>query len=195
MEEEWRDVVGYEGLYQVSNLGRVRSIAQGIGRRKRVLTPCKTKWGYLQNVLTDDKGKQHHESVHKLVGLAYISIPEELKHLLGTRYLQINHKDEDKTNNRADNLEWSSASYNTKYGTGPERRRKTCLERKTKRAEAKVNQLTLDGEFIRMWDSLAEIQRDTSYNKSFICWCCKGKYKQAYGYKWEYADWRKINNL
>lgn len=191
MEEEWRDAVGYEGLYQVSNLGRVRSIVQGIGRRKRVLAPGKTKWGYFQVNLTDKNGLQHHESVHKLVAAAFVPIPENLIDKIGTRYAQVNHKDEDKTNNSADNLEWVSPSYNSSYGTITRRRLETHNKRKTVTSEAQVRQLTKDGVELRIWKSLAEIQRETSYNKSYICWCCKGRYKMAYGYRWEYNDWRK----
>lgn len=190
MEEEiWRDIPGYEGLYQASDFGRVRSIVENMNRRKRVLSACKTIWGYYQVRLTDDEHICRHESVHKLVCLAFHPIPEEWRHLLGTRYLQVNHKDEDKTNNRADNLEWVTPSYNSGYGTITERRLKTHKERRTCVAEAGVRQIAPGGDIIRVWNSLAEIERETGFSKAYICWCCKGKYKHAYGYKWEYDDW------
>lgn len=191
MEQEiWKDIPGYEGLYQASDLGRIRSIVQTMNRRKRVLSQCKTIWGYYGVRLTDKDHVCRHESVHKLVCLAFHTIPDEWKHLLGTHYLQVNHKDENKTNNRADNLEWVTPSYNSGYGTISERRLKTHKERKTKISEAVVNQYTLDGVLVKTWKSMAEIQRETGFNKSYICWCCKGRYKKAYGYKWEYGDWR-----
>ena len=189
-EEIWRDIPGYEDLYQASNWGRVRSIVKSMGRRKRVLSPCKTIWGYLQVSLTNKEGVLHHESVHKLVCLSFIPIPSGMEHLLGTRYLQVNHKDEDKTNNRVENLEWVTPSYNSGYGTITDRRLKTHRERKTCVAEARVRQITMSGDVLRIWNSLAEIERETGFSKAYICWCCKGKYKHAYGYKWEYDDWR-----
>lgn len=192
MEQEiWKDIPGYEGVYQASDLGRVRSIMENMNRRKKVLSPCKTVWGYYQVRLTDDEHVCRHESVHKLVCLAFHPIPEEWRHLLGTRYLQVNHKDENKTNNRADNLEWVTPSYNSGYGTISARRLKTHKERKTKTSEATVNQYTLNGVFVRTWKSMAEIEREIGCNKSLICLCCKGKCKTGYGYIWRYADdWR-----
>lgn len=191
MEEEvWKDIPGYEGLYQVSNVGNVRSIVTSMGRRKRILSPTRTKWGYYQVVLTNKDGKAHHESIHKLVALAFIPIPKGFGHLIGTHYLQINHKDEDKTNNTVDNLEWVSPSYNSSYGTIIERRLATHRNRQTCSSEAVIRQLSLTGELLRVWQSLADIERETGFCKGYICRCCKGRYKQAYGYKWEYGDWR-----
>lgn len=194
MEEIWKDIPGYEGYYQASTLGNIRSIVLSTGRRKRVLSAHKTKWGYLQVVLTDKLGNCHHESVHKLVCLTFIPIPEHLSHLLGTRHLQVNHKDEDKLNNRVDNLEWVTPSYNSSYGTITKRRLLAHKQRKTCVSEARIRQISQDGAIIQIWDSLADISRNTNYNKSYICWCCKGKYKSAYGFKWEYdEEWRRNN--
>ena len=191
MEEIWRDIPGYENLYQASTEGRIRSIISTTGRRARVLSPARTKWGYLQVYLTDINGEIKHQSVHKLVCITFVPIPEGMEPLLGTRYLQVNHKDEDKTNNRVENLEWVTPSYNSSYGTVTERRLRTHLERKTAISEARVRQLSKDGALIRIWKSFAEIDRETNFNKSYICLCCKGKYKYAYGYIWEYDDWRR----
>lgn len=192
MEEEiWSDIPGYEGLYQASNFGHIRSILADRSRRKRVLSPYKNKWGYYQVRLTDHGHVCRHESVHKLVCLAFHPIPEEKRILLGTRYLQVNHKDENKTNNRADNLEWATPSYNSGYGTITNRRLRTHSERKTAVSEARIRQMSKSGDVIRVWKSLAEIERETGFRKSYICRCCKGRCKQAYGYRWEYDDWRR----
>lgn len=110
------------------------------------------------------KGKEY--TVHRLVALAFIDNPNNLP--------QVNHIDENKKNNNVSNLEWCSASYNTNYST-----HKRCC---------KINQLTLDGEFVKIWESSHQIERETGYDQGYIIKCCKGKRKQAYGYRWEYVD-------
>lgn len=112
-KEFWKPVVGYEGLYQVSNLGRVKSIRFG---KERILKPGINKGGYFFVVLYKN-GKKKIHLVHRLVVDAFLEIPEELKRLKGTRYLQVNHKDENKQNNVVSNLEWCSSSYNINFGT------------------------------------------------------------------------------
>lgn len=105
MDEVFRPVEGYEGLYEVSNLGRVKSLKWG---KERILKPGMDGCGYLKANLYKE-GKIKHFMVHRLVAQAFIPNPEGLP--------QINHKDEDKTNNRVDNLEWCTAKYNSNYGT------------------------------------------------------------------------------
>ena len=102
--EQWRDIFGYDGMYQVSDLGRVRSLKFG---KTRVLRPGKNKWGYLQ-VLLSKGGKCKNYKVHRLVASAFIPNSDENK-------TQINHIDENKDNNRASNLEWCDSSYNLSY--------------------------------------------------------------------------------
>lgn len=111
MEEIWKDVKGFEGLYQVSNLGRVRSL----DRRKnnqffcgKILSLAKDKDGYCLVTLNDGKRKKTGR-VHRLVALAFIQNPDNLP--------EINHIDENKENNSADNLEWCSTKYNLTYGS------------------------------------------------------------------------------
>lgn len=106
-----KDVAGYEGLYAVSIYGDVWSY-----RRKKFLVKCPTKKGYLYVILSKN-GNKEHAYVHRLVAQAYIPNPDNLA--------QVNHKDEDKTNNNVDNLEWCTTKYNINYGTGVERRVKT----------------------------------------------------------------------
>lgn len=104
MNEKWRDIAGYDGMYQVSDLGRVRSLKFG---KVRVLRPGKNGDGYLNVSLFKDK-KHKTITVHRLVANTFIPNKDESKN-------QVNHKDENKQNNRADNLEWCTVSYNNSY--------------------------------------------------------------------------------
>ena len=113
-EEIWKDIPGYEGLYQVSNFGRVKSLRRPYGNnggiqwtKERILSPGKDKDGYLQ-VNLHCNGKQHQRKVHRLVAQAFLPNMDNLP--------MVNHKDEDKTNNNVDNLEWCDQKYNINYG-------------------------------------------------------------------------------
>lgn len=105
MIEEWVDIIGYEGLYQVSNLGRVKSLRNNIIRK-----PVSNRKGYKQVGLWKE-GEVTHPSIHRLVALHFLEVPSNYEEM------EVNHKDEDKTNNRADNLEWCTREYNQQYGT------------------------------------------------------------------------------
>ena len=121
METEiFRDVEGYEGMYQISNLGRVKSMERNVWSehnncfcllKERFLRP-EIVCGYLRVVFCKD-GKTSKHLVHRLVAQAFIPNPDNLP--------QVNHKDENKTNNVADNLEWCTPEYNINYGTRNER--------------------------------------------------------------------------
>lgn len=103
--EIWKDCKGYEGSYQVSNLGRIWSI-----KGQRYLKGCEDKDGYLRVNLTAKNGKVKMERIHRLVAIAFISNPLGLP--------VVNHKDENKQNNTVDNLEWCSVGYNNIYSKG-----------------------------------------------------------------------------
>ena len=122
MIEEWRPVVGYEGLYEVSSYGRVRSLDRFYYRlhKGKVLSPTKDRYGYL-TVTLNCNGKSKTIKIHRLVAQAFIENPDNLP--------QVNHKDEVKSNNCVDNLEWCSAKYNNNFGTRQERYRNTMLEK------------------------------------------------------------------
>jgi len=115
-KEIWKDIEDYKGLYQISNLGRVRSLervdANGHTVNEKVLASFPNINGYLKVNLYRDR-KMEVKSVHRLVADTFIPNPDNLP--------QVNHKDEDKGNNRVENLEWCTASYNTNYGTRNER--------------------------------------------------------------------------
>lgn len=159
MNEIWKQYK--DTNYEVSNLGNVRNI-----KTKRVLKPCKTPDGYFEVYLHKD-GKRKYKLVHRLVAEVFIPNHQNLP--------QINHRDEDKTNNTVENLEWCTAEYNLNYGT------------RIKKLSKPVLQLRMDGSLVRIWSSTAEVQRQLHYSSGNISMCCNGKYKQAYGYKWCYA--------
>lgn len=113
MNEEWRDIKGYEGLYQVSNKGNVRHI-----KFNRLLKPSKS--GKYITAILSKNGKQIGKSVHRLVAETFIPNPNN--------YPCVNHKDENPHNNSIENLEWCTHSYNINYGT----RNKQVRDKKTK---------------------------------------------------------------
>lgn len=124
-EEIWKDIEGYEGLYQVSNMGKVRSVDRidctGHRLNGKILRPRMNSGGYLL-VNLHNEGEQKTFTVHRLVAQAFIPNPEGLP--------QINHKDEDKTNNIVDNIEYCDRKYNCNYGTRNERVAKNMLQTK-----------------------------------------------------------------
>ena len=177
IEERWRDVVGYEGLYKVSNLDRVKSVERQVkkwdGNRtvpERILKSAKDKDGY-QRVGLHREGKTKHVHVHRLVGQAFLTNPENLP--------QVNHKDEDKTNNNLSNIEFCDAKYNVNYGTRTER----VVEKRSK----PVIQLTLEGELIREWKSTNECGKN-GYSQGHISACCIGERKSHKGYLWRFKE-------
>lgn len=177
--EEWRDIKGYEGLYQVSNYGRVKSLNYNHTGEERILKPArfamKSGNSYYKVKLCKD-GKTNNKRVHVLVAEAFIPNPDNLP--------EVNHKDENGLNNRVDNLEWCTRKYNINYGTAIERMKEKMINGKTSKP---VYQYSIDGKLIKEWSSTMEIQRQTGYANGNIGKCCRGKYKQAYGYKWSYC--------
>jgi hypothetical protein len=193
MTELWKDVDGYEGLYQVSNLGNVRSVDReyevtrnGVTFMSRKegkrLTPVRRRHGYLGVMLYGKGGHAKRGfrtfSVHRLVAKAFIENPNG--------YTEVNHLDECKTNNRADNLEWCDRKYNTNYGTTQKRRSE--IMKNDSRSSKKVMQMDIHGNEIKIWPSLHEIQRQLGYWPSTISNCCNHRKQTttAYGYRWEY---------
>ena len=172
-EEIWKDVVGYEGLYQVSNNGRVKSLKFG---KEKILKPGKLKNGYLRVNLCKNE-KQKHFLVHRLVALTFITNPNNLP--------DVNHKDENKENNRVENLEWCDCKYNINYGTRTQR----IAEKNTNGKLSKlVLQFTLDGKFVREFKSGMDIKRNLGYSCGNISSCCLGKRKSANGFIWKYKN-------
>lgn len=123
MIEEWRPIEGYEGVYEVSSYGRVRSLDRYDSNnhflKGRILKLCADKYGYL-NVGLSLGNKEKKYKVHRLVAEAFLPNPDNLP--------QVNHLDEDKTNNRVDNLEMCTAKYNSNYGSRKDRVRDTAIK-------------------------------------------------------------------
>ena len=176
--EQWKSIPGYEGRYEVSNYGRVRSLVhqtptKGGSMRTspgRLLRLCQSSNGRLKVHLSSPDSRKWY-NVHRLVAIAFCKGWFE--------GAVVNHIDEDPLNNRADNLEWCTQSYNCKYG----HRNDTMISQRKKA----VNQFTMDGNLIATFQILNIAARETGINAAHICDVCKGKRKSAGGYVWKYA--------
>ena len=178
-KEIWQDIAGYEGLYKVSNLGRVKSLNYRRTGKERILIPIKKNNGYLYVTLSKNSIQKPHY-VHRLVSQSFIENPYN--------FPQVNHIDEDKTNNKVSNLEWCSVEYNNKYGTRNERALETRKLRKSKFAPKEVLQFTKDGKFVNEYYSTNEAWRCTLISQGNISACCKGTRIHAGGYIWKYKN-------
>jgi len=184
MEEIWKDIEGYEGRYQVSNLGRIKSFLH-VGVRKdveilddysHIIKPVHDACGYCNvRLRRNDKGKT--VKVHRLVAIAFIPNPNNLP--------EINHKDEDKDNNCVSNLEWCDRIYNMQYGKNT---RWHCMP---------VAQYTLDGRFVKRYNSIKEASNVTGIHSTNISNCAHKRIvnkekgyivKSAGGFKWEFIS-------
>ena len=177
-KEIWRDVKGYEGLYQVSSDGRVKSLERKdrFGRtvKERILKPGINRYGYLM-VFLYAGGKRKMLKVHRLVCKAFHENPENKP--------EVNHINENKTDNRACNLEWSTRKENINHGTRNERAAKGIAKALSK----PVGQYTRDGELIKIWPSTIEVQRQAGFSYGNISQVAKGNRKTAYGFVWKYV--------
>ena len=171
--EIWKDIKGYEGLYQISNYGNVKSLNYKRTGKERLMKPALQTNGYFFVWLCNKQNKCFF--IHRLVADAFIPNPDNLP--------CVNHKDEDKTNNHVNNLEWCTNKYNNEYGTRLKRFRETQL--KNHKLSKKVYQYTLDGKFVKEWDSTMECGRN-GFDQGAIVRCCKGERKTHRGYIWTY---------
>lgn len=167
------DIQGYEGLYKVNNGGDILSV-----RSRKILKAGKNKQGYMCVVLAKD-GKCKTYKVHRLVASAFIPNPQNLP--------SINHKDENKTNNNVNNLEWCTHKYNLNYGTAIERRSKTIKESPIKQRKS-VLQLSLQGNIIAEYRSIKEAAEETGIDRRQISRAINHVGKQAQGYLWILKD-------
>ena len=190
--EIWRDIPEFNGLYQASNMGRIKSVdrekyvesknqyrdysstrnLKGVIRK-----PSIDKYGYYF-VNLNKNGKKKKCLIHRLVFEAFNgSISEGL---------QVNHINEIKTDNRLSNLNLMTAKENVNWGT---RNEKCSKKLKNRKDQSKiVIQLNNNGGVIKEWNSLSEIQRELGYNKSNISKVCNGLYDKMYGFKWQYKQ-------
>ena len=177
-KEIWKDIKGYEGLYAVSNCGRVKSLGNDKSRKEKILRPCKDGWGYLFVTLYKE-GKAKLYKVHRLVLMNFSPVD-------GMENLDCNHIDENKENNRLENLEWCDRSYNLTYND----RHKRVGEKNTNgKKSIPIVQLTPEGKYIRSYKSSMDAERtEGGFNHSSIIACCKGKLKTHKGYRFMYLS-------
>jgi hypothetical protein len=178
VKEIWKDIPGYEGLYQASDLGRIKRVGYEyygtnqynckykIKKKEKILIP-RLKNNYLGVILTKNKNKKNW-LVHRLVALTFVDNPH--------KYNEINHKDENPLNNSFTNLEWCSHSYNINYGSR--------IQKVISKVCKPILQYDLDGNFIKEWNTMNEAIR--FYNNRHISNVCKKQRKTASGYIWCY---------
>ena len=172
MEEEWRDIEGYEGLYQVSNLGRVKSLLFG---KELLLKQNKTSDKKYWKVNLYNDGNCKNKRVHVLVAKAFPDICGDW-----FEGAVCNHKDENGLNNNALNIEVCTNVYNTNYGTGKQRMGE--MHKKP------VCQYSKNGEFIKEYSSALDAEKETGIDRQTISSCCHYRkfYRSAGGYKWSF---------
>lgn len=190
MEEIWKEIEGYEGKYQVSNTGEVKSLNYRGGGKTKLLKQIPDKDGY-KTIQLCKNGKIKSYKVHRLVAIAFIPNPDNLP--------IVNHKDEDPSNNNVNNLEWCTQKYNVNYGTGIKRNSENhkgekhpFYGKKGKDAPGSKPILMYDkeGNFIRKFDCISDANEYFGKDRksSNIYMCLSGKNKIAYGYVFRYAE-------
>lgn len=178
--EIWKDCKGYEGRYQISNLGRVKSLEKirtafnkiTYIQKEKILKGMIDKDGYAIVKLRTKDGKSKLEKVHRLVAIAFIPNPENKP--------QVNHKDENKQNNHVENLEWCDAKYNNNYGS----HLKNQSAVQTNNSKKSIKVVCVETGII--YPSMKEAQRQTGIFDSSISKVCRHQQETARGYHWEY---------
>lgn len=176
MEEIWKDIKNYEGLYQVSTLGNVKSLNFKHTGKEKILKLTKNSSGYLNVGLCKD-GKRKGFLVHRLVAETFIPNPDNLK--------QVNHLSERKTENNVKNLEWVTAKYNVNYGTARERQRKTVSIALTNnpKTSTQIKCFDLQTKEITYYPSIREASRQFNVHSTSIyhsLYDCNKPYKNRY---------------
>lgn len=182
----WKDIPEYEGHYQASSDGQIRSLTKEVNskggsiavKQGKILSQNTNSKGYCLVHLSKD-GQAKTRSVHRLVASAFIENDNN--------FPCINHKDENPGNNSVDNLEWCSYEYNNNYGTRKEKDHDSRINGKMSKAFV---QLDIEGNYIAEFPSAAEVKRSLGYDPGKIINVAKGKpkHKTAYGYVWKYKD-------
>lgn len=181
MEEKWVRINDFDN-YEISNYGRLKSYAKS--KDGKITTGVKDKKGYLVVRLYNNNYKKGKDfKVHRLVAMAFLDNPDNLP--------EVNHKDEDKTNNCVDNLEWCDTKYNVNYGTRTERAAESnrCCVTTSK----KIYSDDCHGHIIS-YDSIGEAERVTGLSHANIVRTLKGRTKTCGGYRWYYENSQITNN-
>lgn len=177
--EEWRDIPGFEGRYQASSFGRIKSLKwEGHPGKEKILGQFIVKGGYKTVHIHHKNGKRKNYLVHRLIALTFPEIC--CKHFEGAT---INHLDENPSNNFAFNLRWCTQAENNLYGNHIQ---KLSQSLKGKNAK-KIIQLNIDGAFIKKWNSMTEIENTINISHSHISQVCNNQRKSAGGFIWKYA--------
>lgn len=170
-KEIWKDIVGYEGLYQVSNFGRIKSLYNYRGKGN-ILIP-RLKRGYLTIGLRKNKIRKW-KTIHRLIAQTFIPNPHN--------YPVVNHKNENKLDNRIENLEWCTIAYNNCYGTR--------LKNVKRKVSKPVIQYNLKGKYLKEFESISDAARAVKTSAGNIVSCCKRnpKYNKVKGFIWRYKS-------
>lgn len=178
--EIWKDINGYYGEYQISNLGSVKSLKKG---REKILKLKTNNKGYKWVTLSLNR-IQNHFLIHRLVATHFLENKNN--------YKVVNHIDENPANNNLENLEWCTTSENirksSKFHLYYKLNKKLCNTRNSKYKDTsnKVQQI-LEGDIVKIFKNSIEVERCLGFDKSFILSCCRGKRKSAYGYQWQFV--------
>lgn len=188
MQEEWKSIEGYEGKYEVSNLGRIKSLINNTGKkREKILKPRISKQGYLYlNLWRGSVAKS--KKIHRIVAEAFCKKPTDAQ--------CVNHINGVKTDNRAENLEWCTYSYNIKHAykeklitpTKGEKNGMYGVHGKDHPSSKPVLQFDLEGNYIKRWENCVEAGKCLGVNGNSISRCARGDRKKAYGFMWRYEN-------
>lgn len=188
--EVWKDIEGFEGLYQVSNLGNVKSLEKNVSchkihlrkQKEMILSPSKCNDRYITFSLSKNK-KRKYLLAHRLVATAFIPNPDGKT--------EVNHIDGNRQNNTVGNLEWATRSENMQhsYSTLNRINPKPMKGRfgNDNPLSKRISQKTLNGNTVKIWDSMHDAFR-AGYNLGNILSCCKGRRKSHKGFIWDYLQ-------
>lgn len=190
MEEIWKDIPNYEGIYQASNLGNIRVLIFHnnicVKNKIHLLKQQVDKYGR-KRVMLYKNGKPKLYQVHTLIANTFLNKSEykkmeyDDKNNIDISKLEINHKDENPLNNCVNNLEWCTHNYNMHYGN-------IAIKKVLGKGYKKINQYDLNGNLIKTWDKVLDITKTMKISKQSISYCCNGKTKTAGGYIWRYVN-------
>ncbi len=167
--EVWKDIPGYEGRYQVSSLGNVKSLNYGRTGRERMIKPALTAYGYWRCALRNSEKRTKMCHVHRLVAETFIPNPAHKR--------DVNHINGIKTDNRVENLEWNTQQENIAHAVRMGIRKHYTIT---------LRQYDLQGTLLKEWESAVEAEKATGINQGNIRNCCRGKRPSAGGYIWKY---------